>query len=194
MSELHRTEDRIIAACRTIDSLWGLMHVGPSGVSAHGSPSSDVVNGLDRRVSLAHEVTALVNSWCRLVIEERGTQHGIPLGTDVPMMLTFLQRHARWLSGHESGPDAADELTKMADRVRTCAVGPSTRRFVIGSCPVVIEDAACPGSLFAVFHLEQTLLPAEVLCAAHLEHRWSPREWIHLGSLVLSVTGERIVA
>lgn len=148
MSELHRIEDQIKAALRTIRDLWAALHVQPySSGAGKGSPSSDVVNGLDRRVSLAHEVTMTLNGWCRVVVEDFDVEHHIPLGTDTLGMVTFLERWAQMLSGHEAAQDVADELAKAASDVRRTALPPRKDWIKIGMCPNTIgiegESVTC---------------------------------------------------
>src|SRR5690242_10905438 len=130
----HVIEQEMLEALRVIRTHWALMRLGSSGGSLVGSPSSDVVTGIDRRVSLALEVTMVLNGWARVVVEDRGTTHWVPLGTDTIGLVEFLERHAQWMSGHEAGPDCADELSTWAQKVKLAALGPSSRRFVVGAC------------------------------------------------------------
>ncbi|MDQ6721210.1 MAG: hypothetical protein M3003_10515 [Candidatus Dormibacteraeota bacterium] len=140
MTTVQQTEDRLLEALRTIRTHWALMCLPPSGASS-GAPSSDVVNGLDRRVSLAHEVTRALNGWAKTVVEDRGTKYYVPLGTDTLGLVGFLERHAQWLSWHAGGEKAANQLAKWAGKVQSTAV-PSVREWLsIGACPLVTTPA-----------------------------------------------------
>jgi hypothetical protein len=146
MTELAELERALTTALGTIRDHWdALVAQGSSGLG--GTASSDVVTGLDRRISLRHEVTLSLSGWARLIVEERPLSRGLPLGTDALGMVELIERHARWFSGHEAAQDAADELTTWANEVR--AVAAPTRRdwIYLGDCPFVVEDWFCAGQV-----------------------------------------------
>jgi hypothetical protein len=147
MRSTHQIEMQLVEALRTIRSHWGLMQLGTSSASNGGSPSSDVVTGVDRRVSLAHEVTLILNGWARIVVEDRGVTHWLPLGTDTLGLVAFLERHAQWMSGHEAAQDCADEIATCARKVKLTAVPPVKDWISIGECPIceVGDVRAYPG-------------------------------------------------
>ena len=141
------TEDRLLAALRTIRDHWAAL-LDTSSTMA-GTPSSDDVTSLDKRISLRHEVTLCLNGWARLIVEERELSHGLPLGHDTLGLVTFLERWARWFSGHEAAADAVSELDDWAQQVRATAT-PKRREWVyLGDCPFVIEDWFCAGQVRA---------------------------------------------
>lgn len=149
MISTHDIETQLLDALRTIRTHWDLMRLGPSGSAGQGAKSSDVITGLDRRVSLAYEVTLCLNGWARVVVEDRHLQHQIPLGTDTLGLVELLERHARWMSGHEAALDAADELSAFASKVRLTAIPPVKDWLSIGECP--LEVSAPDGADFTVF-------------------------------------------
>ena len=146
MTDLAATEHALLTALHAIREHWAAL-VAPSSGGAFGSSSTDVVTGLDRRISLRHEVTLSLNGWARLIVEERDLSHGLPLGTDALGLIILIERHARWFSGHGAAQDAADELTTWANEVRATAA-PTRRDWVyLGDCPFVVEDWFCAGQV-----------------------------------------------
>lgn len=129
-----------------------------------------------------------LRSWSQLVMEERDLTLG-PRGNEGPDLALFLARHADWLSRHEAAEDARAELSRHARRIEATAKGRRTRRLTIGSCPehLIVEEyttpsiVRCTGTLLAVVHDEDDLLPAVVRCDTDREHTWAPGEWQALG-------------
>ena len=159
MTTTRQIEEAVITACQTIRRHWDatLDTAAPSGSVAVRSPGRGALaddqaetdadmSALDRRVSLRREVTEQLNAWCRLVVEERDLRVAIPDGLDAKAMCVFLERHARWMSGHEAGPDCADEMHEWARKVQRLAVPRRREWLSIGTCPVRI---ACDGEAIA---------------------------------------------
>lgn len=169
MNELERIEADLVRALTTIRTYWPALLATTSG-SGGGSASSDEVTSLDRRISLRHEVTLILNGWARIVVEDRNLSHGLPLGTDTLGMVTLLERHARWFCGHEAAPDALAELATVAEEVRRTAA-PSRREWIyLGDCPFVIEDWFCSGQVRA--WPEGDRLPACSVCGQEAVVEW----------------------
>ena len=168
MSELAATERALMTALGAIAEHWSAL-MEPSSGGAGGVASSDVVTGLDRRVSLRHEVTLSLNGWSRLIVEERELTHHLPLGTDTLGLVEFLQRWARWFSGHEAAEDAVEELTTWANEVRATA-SPARRDWVyMGDCPFVIEDWFCSGQIRGY---GDERLPSCTVCGQEAVSEW----------------------
>lgn len=138
LTETARLEDRIVAALKTIRQEWDhMLPVGAPAVRLGGGaravgivadyseperPAGGAVFWLadhsdardvdvtTRLVSVRRDVQDRVNSWSRVVAEDRPVTKALPDGTDVRGMCDFLERHARWMSGHDAAPDMADEL------------------------------------------------------------------------------------
>lgn len=143
-----QTEDALLAALADIRAHWPALLEGGSGGS-QGAPSSDEVTPLDRRVSLRHEVTLTLNSWARVIVEDRPLTSCLPLGTDTLGLVTLIERHARWFSGHEAAHDCLAELQEAARQVRNTAA-PSMRGWMhLGDCPFAV-------GLVRVAHLPTT--------------------------------------
>jgi hypothetical protein len=150
----HRTEtqrigDDIVTVVRNLRHDWPHM-IRPGETQAPGitsrsgvalpdhSPSDADMRRIDKVISLRRHVQDALNGWCRVVIEDRGTKAGIPLGTDVPGMCAFIERHAEWLSGHEAATDCRDELREFAHRAHLIVSPPRRETMSIGRCPLEI--------------------------------------------------------
>ena len=115
VTETQRIEDRIVTALATIRREWD--HMLPTAAPAQriggGSRSAQItaddhadtdrdVDPATRLVSLRREVRDVLNGWSRVVMEDRPVTKALPDGLSVPSMATFLERHARWVSGGDS--------------------------------------------------------------------------------------------
>lgn len=127
-------------ALRRIRATWPILSWPALTITNGVGKSADPVNGLDRRVSLIHDVTLTLNGWARIVVEDRGTTHGIPLGSDGPGLCIFLERHGDWMSTHPASRDALDEVTTAAARVQLSAFPPQREWVTIGECPCTVAD------------------------------------------------------
>ena len=124
----------ITDACRSIRTLWPLLLTSISSGTSSGTPSSDTVTALDRRVDLSREVTAKLNSWARIIVCDLDLTEGIPSGNDLAGLCRLIERYADWLSGHESAHDCAAALRDEAQELRN-AVAPKRREWVhLGTC------------------------------------------------------------
>jgi hypothetical protein len=139
-SELHKTETALIHALRTIRALWPLMLDQTTAASSGMPASTDEVMSLDRLISLRHDVTTTLNSWARVVVDDRGITHRIPLGTDTEALAVFLERHAEWLSRHPAATEAADEIQTASRHVRAVAIPVRREWLPIGDCPVEVLE------------------------------------------------------
>lgn len=135
-----QVEQRIVDALRTIRKHWDELLEIPEGGSA-GSPSTDTLTALERRLTLRQDVDRLLVQTCRLVIRDR------PLRTvrlertaETSSMLVLVERHARWLSGHEDVERVARRLERAARDVELTARPPARDHVLLGDCPFVIED------------------------------------------------------
>jgi hypothetical protein len=189
MTSTAEIERALITALDTIRTNWDALVEPKTGAGRVGGRSSDSLTGTDMAVSLRHEITLCLNSWCRLIVDENQLTYALPLGTDAVGMCELLQRWARWFSGHEAGADAADELRRCAGRISASVSGNSVARIQVGRCPEmasidVVEMVPCTGSLWAVMYRSTSLLPKRITCDANTEHAWEPSEWASLGRRV----------
>ena len=143
-------EKRIIAACDTIRLVWPVMHQ-PATASIASKPTpralythedhderQDDIGRLDNVVSLRHEVTGLLNSWARVIVEEHDLTHHLPDGWDTVGLAELVKRWSRHMSGHEAGQDMADELQRAAGRCKAIAYPKRRDTMRIGACPNTI--------------------------------------------------------
>ena len=161
MSELVATERALLTALGTIAEHWDALVEPSSGGESGGAKSSDSITGLDRRVSLRHEVNLCLNGWARVIVEERELTDDLPLGTDTLGLARFLEEWARWFSGHEAGEDAAAEIEKCAGDVRKTATASRVEWVHIGYCPSIDpnDEATCFGDIQAWPNAEPPLAP-----------------------------------
>jgi len=159
MTELAATERALMTALNTSREHWDALREPTSGGDSGGAKSSDSITGLDRRVSLRHEVNLCLNGWSRLIVEERELTDGLPLGTDTIGLVEFLERWARWFSGHEAGEDAAAEIEQFAKDVRKTAVASRVEWVHIGYCTSIDDGLVCWGDVKAWPNAEPALAP-----------------------------------
>jgi len=166
VNSLADIERALMTALNVIRENWEAL-IAPSsggGVASKPTPRSlytrddtderdDDLPNLDRRIALRHDVTAVLNSWARIIVEERELTHHLPLGTDTIGLVEFLERWARWFSGHEAASDATDEIRAWAGRVKSAAAPQRREWMPLGVCPREIEvdgaQAVCAGQVRA---------------------------------------------
>jgi hypothetical protein len=153
----HRTETQILAdhitratsnLARDWPNMWprGGNQQTPGWASRSGvilddhDPSDADTTRATRILSLRRHTQDILNSWCRLIIEDRPVTAGIPLGTDVPGMCDFITRHADWMSGHADAEDCRDELTDLSHRCHLTATPRQRDSMSIGRCPLEQPD------------------------------------------------------
>ena len=159
-------------------------------------------NRITKIISLRRLAQDQLADWCRLIIEDRGTTHGTPARTDVPAMTAFLTRHADWLSGHETAPDARDELRTLA---RAChhIVNPPVREHInLGACPLEVEfnpdngPETCNGKVVARPNAEDR--DGEVMaecrrCGTEAVTAWWESQMFRDDELKVLLTAEQVV-
>lgn len=150
-TETQRIEDRITAACQTIRREWdAMLPSGPGPVrygvgkaaritAADQSDAEHDVDAITRLVSFRREVVELLNSWARVIVEDRDVRKALPDGRDALGLADFIERHAQWMSGHEAAEDCADELHALAGKVHR-TTHPSRKEWIsLGECPLEHE-------------------------------------------------------
>ena len=153
-------ETKIAKACRTIAAMWpAMLPTGPrTGVGK--APAKALITQddnsdedfdlprLDVLINLRREVTITLNSWVRITIEDQNLTAAIPAGDDVPGMCRFLERWARWWSGHEAASDIIEELGNAAAACSAATFPHKRERTRIGACTWCGADVwAKPGDL-----------------------------------------------
>lgn len=153
----HRTETQILGddiarAMKGLRKDWphmlpkGGAQVGPGWASRSGiilddhDPSDADIRRIDRIVSLRRYAVDVLNSWARVVMEDRPITNpaSLPLGTDVEQMAGFIERQADWISGHEAAQDCRDELVELSRHCHRIVNPPARESMSIGHCPLEI--------------------------------------------------------
>lgn len=212
-TETQRIEDAIVKACASLVTDWP--HMIPDGeTQAPGMASRSGVllddhdtrdadqRRIDKTISLRRLAQDQLNGWCRVVVEDRGTQNHLPSGVDVPAMATFVKRHAQWLSGHEAGEDCRDEVKALA-RAARLVVAPRPREWVsLGDCPLEVEltpevgSQVCHGQVRAHPHAEDR--DGEVMaecqrCGTEAVASWWESQMFRDAALKVLLTAEEVV-
>lgn len=159
LTESQHIEQRITQALVTIRREWPALRLGPPSSSPGGGAKSAQitaddhkrgewhvlgdsvvdVDAMTRCSTLRRTVTDVLNSWSRVVMEDRPVEHALPDGRSAESMCIFLERHAQWMSGHEAADDMADEVEGLAKGV-TRFTQPQRREWInLGSCPLEVE-------------------------------------------------------
>ena len=166
MTDSQILEQRITDALVTIRREWAhMMPTGPApirygvgraaGIVGDNSPpkwrsdgtpwwpadnvDTNDVDGTTALVSLRRSVTDSLNSWSRIVMEDRPVEKALPDGLSAVSMCAFLERHAQWMSGHGAAEDMAVEVEGLAGKVKA-VTQPQRREWInLGSCPMEIE-------------------------------------------------------
>ena len=193
-------EKALLEALGVIRSYWPAMLLtgGSSSIAGKPSPRSlytrpdhderdDDLPPIDRRVSLSQEVTVCLNGWARVIVEDRDLSHGLPNGTDTLGLVTLLERHARWFSGHEAAEDARDELAAYAGKIRA-TVMPTRRDWMyLGDCPFVVDDWFCQGRVRAFYDARLT---ACTDCGQEAVTEW----WLDVLGVISTITRDELPA
>jgi hypothetical protein len=204
MTSTAEIERALITALGTIRQNWAALlepllnasaSVGTEPVTGGGSE----LTALEARVSLRYETILCLNSWSKLVADERALTHALPLQHDAIGLADLLTLHAVWMSGHETGPQCADEIQHIASRVKDSAEGNRVAKIQVGRCPETIWEtddqlSRCPGNLWASVRHEDSMLPKDVRCDGPTQHTWAPHEWASLGRRVYASDASETVA
>lgn len=157
---LAETEAQIIADLTVIRDLWdrmlptiqaiplGQIGGGSSRSSTddgkHNSDGNADVDNLDIVISDRGDITAVLQGWCRVVVEDFDVTTVIPHGHDVHGMCVFLERWARHMTGHEACDDMAAELHDAARKVLHYAKPKRKDWLGIGICPIRDDETRTP--------------------------------------------------
>ena len=156
------TEGRIVKALYGITDLWDEMLLPTArrtgsrsgGVllddtddSAADTPRT--IQVIDIRLAVMHAL----RGWCQVIVEDHNVHHGIPNGTDVPGMVTFLLRWRTQLADHDAADTILEELRDCHTAVRNCARPYRRTSMSLGPCPLTTQHpdtsdkAPCTGTV-----------------------------------------------
>jgi hypothetical protein len=126
------TEARLLAALRLLRVMWPIMFHRPSVPVRRQSPralilhddaseATDDLAHIDVVMSLRYDTTKLLESWAVLLVEDRRLGHRLPVDWDTIGLVNLLERHARWLAGHDAATDLVREVEEAANRCTAIA-------------------------------------------------------------------------
>ncbi|WP_070010968.1 hypothetical protein [Streptomyces abyssalis] len=127
-------------------------------------------------------VLLVLAGWAGVVNQERGIS---PPPRAVAPMAAFLLRHAAWLAAHEAAGDLSEEITQLVHTARRVIDPDPARTVPVGDC----VESGCGGTLTAAVGADRSgRPPAEIMCDADGEHRWTGRQWLQLSRLMAART------
>lgn len=135
--------DKLSRALGDVPALWDELDVVLTRQSRYSDPEGrggDKALPFNLKASDTGEaLRGTLNTWCRLIAEERGK--GLP--EDHPAAVArWLLNHVTWLRHHRAGADAVDEITSVVHKLRYVVDRPAERVYA-GPC----RD--CDGDMYA---------------------------------------------
>jgi hypothetical protein len=168
-------ESSLLSALSTIRQNWAALLLPSGSGGMGGTASSDVVTGLDRRVSLRHEVTLSLNGWARLIVEDRNLthlwqpcEHGVKVTLARPLVGPTRPRCAsriEWAKDENGVPQVGHHVIDGTDALGLCVLIERHARWFAGHEAAM--DAAEELTTWAR-EVKATAAPAR-------------REWVYLG-------------
>jgi hypothetical protein len=144
-----------------------LAPVAGDRVTGSGRPGIPLnVEAVEARAAIRGTLAA----WADLTAEARGVR---PVRRTVPALAGFLRRHIDWLATHPAAHDLVTEVDAATRRGVRIAQPPAERYISVGAC----IEPDCPGSLIAMVHDPDALLPSVVECDTDTSHRWPAGRW-----------------
>lgn len=140
-----RCADRLSVALGDVPALWEQLDIVLTRQARYGDPEG---RGGEKAVpfnikasELGTALRGLLNTWCRLIAEERGKP--LPEGEDPPppVVAGWLLAHVVWLRHHRAGHEAVEEITSVVRAIRKAVDRPAERIYA-GPC----RD--CGGDMF----------------------------------------------
>lgn len=134
--------DKLSVALGDVPALWGELDTVLTRQARYSDPEGrggEKAFPFNLKASdLGQALRGTLNTWCRLIAEERGKD----LPEDNPAAVAgWLLYHVTWLRHHRAGADAVDEITSAVHKVR-CIVDRPPERIYAGPC----QD--CGGDLY----------------------------------------------
>lgn len=144
-SSTAQIEDRIVHSLKVLRAVWPAMYHPPRqpigriarrALFTHkdDSPRTDDLPTIDTIVALRMDTLGLLDDWASMLVEQRSLSHRLPITTDAIGMMNLLERHARWLSGHDAAQELASELSDAAHRCQAVAFPYRRDDMRIGFC------------------------------------------------------------
>ena len=126
--------DKLSRALGDVPALWAELDVVLTRQARYSDPEGrggDKALPFNLKASDTGEaLRGTLNTWCRLIAEERGKD----LPEDHPAAVArWLLNHVTWLRHHRAGADAVDEITSVVHKVRYIVDRPAERIYA-GPC------------------------------------------------------------
>lgn len=134
--------DKLSVALGDVPALWDELDTVLTRQARYSDPEGrggDKALPFNLKASdVGEALRGTLNTWCRLIAEERGKD----LPEDEPAAVArWLLNHVTWLRHHRAGSDAVDEITSAVHKVR-CVVDRPPERIYAGPC------ADCGGDMY----------------------------------------------
>lgn len=174
---------------QTLDADLVLAHglKGPEHERTSGGEVEAALPIQEHIAELRTEIAATLACWAKVVVDEHNIRP--PDSTYVPTLAAFLLIHIDWVASQPFVVDYDREVRSLRGRAFGKAFPIHRRQFPVGVCPIVdIADdgdtAPCIGTVFAVLHDADSLLPASLKCDYDPEHLWAADQWLRLGRMI----------
>lgn len=132
------------------------------------------------------QIQAVLASWCRLVVDERGVT--LPDSDEVVVTAPWLAKHVDWLAASQGfADDVVGEIRRLAIRARSLRDPDPSRNIAIGPCVVEVENEPCAGQLWATVRVDGDERPSLIYCDT-CEFEKPPEEWMRFGKTYLGRT------
>lgn len=167
-------------------------------------------SGLDlepRVVKAREHVLTLVQSWSRIVSEERGMR--LPLGETVAALSTWLLRHHDWLVHQPYADEVSGNFAETWAEAMACRQMVPARKIQIrlhdgtpAACtekaegprlPLDEDGPMCPGSVEAIVRDADSMLPSQINCSTDPRHIWPADQWRTIGQKFINQQTRRFV-
>ncbi len=169
------------------DELAELLAVGgQAGQRVSGSPGRPLPINLGVAEHRG-QIQAVLSSWCRLVVDERGVS--VPDSDEVVVTAPWLAKHVDWLAASQGfADDVVHEFRRLAVRARGLRDPDPSRNIAIGPCVVEVENEPCAGQLWATVRVDGDDRPSLIYCDT-CEFEKPPEEWLRFGKTYLGQGG-----
>lgn len=148
--EVSHIEGDLVRKLYQIEDMWDEM-MSPTATIT-GSRSGGVLlpddaeegDDMDRETRVVDDrfkVMHCLRGWCQVIVEDHKVHYGIPSGTDVLGMVTFLLRWRTQCAEHEASMVILDEVSDCARLVRRHARPSRVTTMSLGPCPLTHQDA-----------------------------------------------------
>lgn len=173
-------EDQLNTALTKISTNWDRLHnpLSKERTNEGGSKSTEAPTPVPVAIlSLRRQVDERLAALVRAIRSENDLETR-PTTANTHDVIHFLHRWANWLSAQDwiNEPKALPELTHLANRCEDLALGYTTARYQVGTCP------DCTARLYALIRTNSgDPKPSKLRCDGDPKHEWDETTWPALG-------------